>query len=308
MEKNALVLSGGSIKGAFQAGAIEKVLEKGFKPDMIYGTSVGSLNGGFLTNLAGKTTTATPTLNWPQMGKDLVDFWINNITGFKKIGKKRNFISLGCRILFNRFDGLINTAKLRKMVKEILDETYLKQSPVEFYACSVNVADGKITYAKPGINEKIIDFIIASTAIPLVMPLSIIEENAYLDGGIREVAPLGKAIDDGAQEIVCIVCQPREMEKKTLKTGKLIELSNQIMDIVTDELVNNDIKWLEKINTHIEKNKGVDFIGPFSEKKIINLTVIRPDSPLNIELTDFNPEQITELIQIGREIADRDYS
>ena len=52
--KRALVLSGGSIKGSFQAGAVAELLESGFVPDAIYGTSVGSLNGSFLTERAGR--------------------------------------------------------------------------------------------------------------------------------------------------------------------------------------------------------------------------------------------------------------
>lgn len=46
----ALVLSGGSIKGAFQAGAIAGLLDAGFRPDIVTGISVGALNGGFLVS------------------------------------------------------------------------------------------------------------------------------------------------------------------------------------------------------------------------------------------------------------------
>ncbi len=44
--KRALVLGGGAIKGAYQAGAIKVLLNKGFAPDHLYGISVGSLNAG----------------------------------------------------------------------------------------------------------------------------------------------------------------------------------------------------------------------------------------------------------------------
>jgi len=45
MRNTALVLSGGGSKGAFQAGAIKYLLEKGVKFNVIAGTSVGGLNG-----------------------------------------------------------------------------------------------------------------------------------------------------------------------------------------------------------------------------------------------------------------------
>jgi len=50
----ALVLGGGSIKGSFQAGAIDALLKAGFKPFKIFGVSVGSLNGVFLADRAGR--------------------------------------------------------------------------------------------------------------------------------------------------------------------------------------------------------------------------------------------------------------
>jgi NTE family protein len=50
----ALVLGGGSMKGAFQVGVIQAVLENGFQPEMIYGISVGALNATFLANEAGR--------------------------------------------------------------------------------------------------------------------------------------------------------------------------------------------------------------------------------------------------------------
>lgn len=44
MRRRALVLSAGGMFGAYQAGAWE-VLSEGFKPDVVVGASIGSLNG-----------------------------------------------------------------------------------------------------------------------------------------------------------------------------------------------------------------------------------------------------------------------
>ncbi|MFD3155922.1 patatin-like phospholipase family protein [Haloimpatiens sp. FM7330] len=45
---NGLFLQGGGAKGAFQAGAIYALKEKGIKFDIICGTSIGAVNGYFL--------------------------------------------------------------------------------------------------------------------------------------------------------------------------------------------------------------------------------------------------------------------
>ncbi len=71
----ALVLGGGSIKGAFQAGAIAEVLANGFAPGIITGVSAGSLNGAFLADRAGQAAAAGQSPNWATIGKELVEFW-----------------------------------------------------------------------------------------------------------------------------------------------------------------------------------------------------------------------------------------
>lgn len=63
MSKKAFVLSGGSIKGAFQAGVLTDLLTSNkFRPDAIYGTSVGSLNGAFIADRAGRMASAGSTI------------------------------------------------------------------------------------------------------------------------------------------------------------------------------------------------------------------------------------------------------
>src|SRR5262249_36569517 len=95
----ALVLGGGSIKGAYQAGVIGALLKNGFKPDHIYGISVGSLNAAFLAERAfflGKTkaeyyaevhhsASAKPVhagenVDWAFIGDELTAFWTDRIT------------------------------------------------------------------------------------------------------------------------------------------------------------------------------------------------------------------------------------
>ena len=63
-----LVLGGGSLKGAFQCGAIMAVFESGFMPEAIYGISVGSLNASFLVHEANRQHAETGTIDWPKAG------------------------------------------------------------------------------------------------------------------------------------------------------------------------------------------------------------------------------------------------
>src|SRR3970282_1559461 len=46
--KLAFVLGGGGARGALQVGALRAVLEAGYQPDLLVGTSIGAVNASYL--------------------------------------------------------------------------------------------------------------------------------------------------------------------------------------------------------------------------------------------------------------------
>src|SRR5262252_5279984 len=93
----ALILGGGSIKGAYQAGVIDTLFTNGFKPDYLYGISAGSINAAFLADRAfflGKkkgeyfeairpnrpVQAQNEIVDWPFIGQELVSFWTETVT------------------------------------------------------------------------------------------------------------------------------------------------------------------------------------------------------------------------------------
>lgn len=75
MGKTALVLSGGGIKGAYEAGVIRALAEAGIVPDVIVGVSAGALNGAFVTNLITEGN-FTPE----RLDELLINLWTNRAT------------------------------------------------------------------------------------------------------------------------------------------------------------------------------------------------------------------------------------
>jgi len=330
-KKTALVLSGGSIKGAFQAGAIAELLEWGFVPDAIYGTSVGSLNGSFLAERAGRAVLAGQSPDWPAIGKELERFWLEELKSPDQVGSPRKLLPLALAVLRGKFAGLIDTGPLRKLVETHLDPDNLRASPVRFYACAVNLATGEAVYANQDYSG-ILDYIIASTAIPVQMPHINIGEAPYVDGGVREVAPLSQAIHDGADEIACICCLPRELEGVTFRPGNLLEFALRLMDVITNELINNDLDRFDQVNAWVRIYKGMpgklnqtlgettfsasgaekdaqnvvnDLLAdlPLSKWREIPMNLIRPENEIVLDLMRFTPADIAEVIKQGRNIA-----
>jgi NTE family protein len=91
-------------------------------------------------------------------------------------------------------------------------------------------------------NRNYLDFVFASSSIPMLMPAVEIDQQLYLDGGISEVAPIREAIEDGATEIVLIACHsPLLYQPEDINTRNLITLIERVRDITVNQIVNSNI-------------------------------------------------------------------
>ena len=303
--KKALVLSGGSIKGAFQAGVLAELLSSGsFEPEAIYGTSVGSLNGAFLAERAGRAAAAGVKPNWLEIGNQLQDFWLQQVNSFSKIGRKRGIFSLLVSLISKNFRSFLDMSPLDELLKQEIKLENLEKSPVKFYACAVNIRSGEPVYATVDSHRQTMhDYIMASTAIPLVMPLRFIQKEPYVDGGIREVAPLSQAIKDGATQIICVICQPRVLSPRQSGWKNAVELMERDMDIVTNETVNNDVDQCQEINELLKQFPQLTDAGPLKGKRHIDLLEIRPAAAIELELENFDSDQIRQALKQGWETS-----
>ena len=151
-----LVLAGGSVKGAFQAGVIKALFEKGYRPDAIYGVSAGSLNAAYLVNQFGQQANAGTPISYPQAAQDLWDFWETRITHPECLSKPFSLWELGWTALTKQFRGLVSTKPLKELVEGVLDIRNLKASPVEMRIGAVNIIDGGIHYVDPSYDHFLI--------------------------------------------------------------------------------------------------------------------------------------------------------
>jgi NTE family protein len=295
----ALVLGGGSLKGAWQVGAIQAVLETGFKPDMIYGISAGALNASFMVNEAGDQHFTNQKIDWDIVNKKLINFWIENITKPQDIGVLKSKWTLGIDTILSRFDGLLDTNPLHEKLKKYIDLTTLRRSPIALKVGTVNINTGLMHYADP-MEQHFLDYLRASSSLPIIMPAIQIggdHKNAFLDGGLREVVPIKKAIEDGATEIFAIATHSKFRPMEPINYRNLFSLIERIKDISVNQFENNDIEWAENYNENLFSLAGI------SLNKKIKFTIIRPEYPININLTNFTSADIKETIIQGFEFA-----
>lgn len=309
----ALVLSGGSIKGAFQAGAIQKILHQGFVPEHIYGVSVGALNGALLANSAGQSEAP----DWPAIGDELVDFWIKRITSFDVLGKERGGIGIGIAVLRKKFKGLLKMKKADKLIKDTVDFASIENFGKLFVGV-VNIHSGKfiLGHTSQG-EEKFIRHLIASTHEPIIKSIIPSETGEPLaDGGVRNIVPLKAAIDAGASEIIAIANQAEAVRDPNEDPNyrNLLTLAKRTISVMTNEIVNNDLKLAEYINHYCRKHGDAanDFLvtagegeepGPHEGHRLVDIKVIRPKDPLNVSVTEFTTADIEDMIRLGGDRA-----
>ena len=197
--------------------------------------------------------------------------------------------------LTGNFRGLTSNEPIKKLLNEIVSRKNLKKSLIDYAIGSVNINSGLmeyITYEHP----EIMDYIIASTAIPLIMPTSVINSTSYCDGGVRDSAPLKSAIQAGADQIIIIACSPIEVQKREVDTGNIFNLLERLLDIITNETLKNDIEKLKSGNREATKFN----VRP---KREVRYKLIHPENRLNVSLTKFNSKDIADMIDYGKSVA-----
>lgn len=284
----ALVLGGGSMKGAFQVGVIQAVLEQGFKPDMVYGISVGALNSTYLTYAASTQFQEKGEIEWDKAGRKLLEFWLENITQPSNISTLRSRMTLGVSTLMSRFEGLLDPTPLHNLIRNNIQAEVLANTPIKLKVGAVNVESGDIKYTAPD-NPFFLDYVRASSSIPMLMPAIDIEHHLYLDGGLREVLPIREAIADGATDIVSIGCHSSQLyQPEGLNARNLITLIERVRDITVNEVANSNIAWAEST---VDRSN--------LRGKPMKLKVIRPTAPLVLDLQHFTSADISRLIVEG---------
>lgn len=294
----ALVLSGGTIRGAFQAGAINALLKSGFTPDYIFGVSVGSLNGAFLSDRAGRAIRNNEEVNWESIGEELKQFWLQKIQKPSSIIRKRSSWEVGWRAITGRFKGLVDTNPLRNLLFSTVNYENMLSSPVSFSVGCVNLTDGEFSNIDAR-SPDFMEYIFASSSIPIIMPANLINNAPIADGGLRNIAPLKHAIHAGATEIVLIACQAEKMQAKEFYSKNLFSLVNRVQDILLDEIVQNDIDHCKGANRFLSRGGGPSEEGINSGKKRIKISVIRPLTNPDVNLLQFNQNDIKALIHAG---------
>ncbi len=287
-EKNAVVLSGGSVKGAFQAGALPVVFARGFVPDALYGVSVGALNAAFLADRVGRQVRAGRPPDWVAAARELETFWKTKVKEPSDLAKKKTFAVLD--VILHHFDSLLDPKPLEALIAAELDVANVTACPAKLFVTATQLEDG-LSYTVPGARSDLARWVLASSMIPVVLPPQEIGGNHYVDGGARMVAPLKPAIDDGADRVVVVACQAVDPAPYTFD-GNLGRYAERLSDIAVNALVNNDLRRVRRNNQ------------PGSGHRKVEVIELRPQVQPQFDLQEFTSADIVALIAAGKRQAE----
>lgn len=192
-EKFAFVLSGGGSRGALQVGALQALCEFGLQPDLLVGTSVGSLNSAFLA-LHGFSRASLDRM---------VEIW-HAASHYDLLPK--SYVRLAFRRMLGR--NVSNPAdRLREFIiaQGITPEMRFSQlEPLKLVVVSADLNTGKPVLHGHEEDEHILDALLLSTALPPWF-LPVRKQDAYLvDGGMVSNLPIEPALQLGATRIVAL--------------------------------------------------------------------------------------------------------
>jgi len=280
-----LVLSGGGTKGAFEVGA-EQVLreEGGFEWERIFGVSVGALNGALLAQ--GEY-------------QRLLEVWrtIRQEDVYRKVW----WPIIAWRLAVLRKTGIYDARTLRKTIEKQVAQRPFK---IPLYVGRVSLTSG--AYEIVGSDAPRPDFLDAiwhSATMPIIWQPD--GKGAWVDGGLRNVTPLGDALDHNPTALMVINCSPDQPERAEPPKDIIAAAKRAINDIATSEIMVNDVREFVRINQLVRqaREKGFTLVKddgkPFHD---YDIAVIQPKIPLGDTL-DFSRDVIARRLEAGRAAA-----
>lgn len=198
----ALVLSGGGAKGSYQMGAWKAFRELGIRINAVIGTSVGALNGALIAQGDFKTGLDL----WKNIRLEKV---VAIPEGLMKEGKfalnKENIAYLKeMRDDVIRHGGM-DTAPLRKIIEEHMNEIKIRRSGVDFGMMAYEITGWKPheIFLKDIPDGMMTDYLLATSAFPGFKAAKV-KDRQFIDGGLYDNIPFALAKRRGYKRIIIV--------------------------------------------------------------------------------------------------------
>ncbi len=269
--KIGLVLEGGAMRGVFTAGVLDVFLDQGIDVDLCIGVSAGAcLACSFVCKQRGR-------------GFAVMTDYLDNKDYCSVSSLLRTGDLFGSEFLYH------------KIPEELypIDNTAFLKGKTELYAVVTNCSTGKPEYPRVTDMFRDVDYVRASSSLPLLARMVDLNGEKYLDGGVSDPVPLLRAMEMGCDKIIVVLTRHRAFRKTAEKSLPLIKAKyRKYPNLVEDMKVR-----------HRVYNRTLDRVSELERDG--KIFVIAPEKPLNISRAEKNMDLLKDGYKQGEDLASR---
>jgi NTE family protein len=178
----AFVLGGGGLLGAHEVGMLRALSEAGIRPDLVVGTSVGAINGAFI---AADPAGAAARLGEKWRGDDLRLAFSETLWG-----RAMRLLRSGTH--------LHSPEPLRRLLERELPGPDFADLELPFHCVAASIEAAAARWFSSG---PVVPAVMASCAVPGLLPPAQVDGAYYFDGGLVDSIPVGHAVALGATTV-----------------------------------------------------------------------------------------------------------
>ena len=179
----AFVLGGGGMLGSAEVGMLRALFDRGIRPDLIVGTSVGAINGAFIASDPTPSAVERLGVMWEELS--LKGVFAGSV--FARVGT-----------LVRTRTHLHPREPLRDLLTAHLPVQTFAELEIPFQCVAASIERAAEHWFSDG---DLIDAVLASCAVPGLLPPVEIDGEHFLDGGLVHSIPVGRAVALGADTI-----------------------------------------------------------------------------------------------------------
>jgi NTE family protein len=281
-----LCLSAGSEKGAYQSGCASYLLgELQINYELFVGSSVGAINAAHLAQFKpGEEKEAAQSLK---------HLWFN----LTKEQVYKDWMFFGKLASVWR-PSLFNSQPLQKLIEKTISPKKIAAAGKKAVVGAVSLNSGK-HHLFHSDHPDFLKAVAASATFPGAFSPVKIGGHSYVDAALKQFSPLQIAVENGATAIDLIMTSPEIRVKRYHEKPNAMEVLYRALDLTTDKIMSLEI---DRFTLH---NKMAD--AGLTDKKNIELKVIRPDYNILDNVLEFDNATLRDLWEIGYNDAKRKY-
>lgn len=277
---NALILTGGGARAAYQVGVLSTIAK--FSPrhypipfSIICGTSAGAINTTALSCYASCFQLGVKKLEW--VWKNLTTNRIYHSDPARVFGHIAKGVAASFQSDYanKTARSLLNNNPLRELLNDVVDYNRIDKNLKKGYLAALAITTSSyssgdsISYYQSNSNIKpwfrakrrgvpcqlTTDHLLASSAIPMVFPSVKIQHDHLGDGSIHQLSPLSPAIHLGGEKLFIIgVEQPKEplhARENNPHPPTTATIAGHLLDGIFSDTLQSDLERLQRVNSTI---------------------------------------------------------